>query len=477
MSAGPARVNRLPRSVSGRMTTRGTDIALLDCYSGSNLGDAAIVDAAIANFRERAPDVQLTGISLSNYNMESRHGIPGVALCCTALPFYSMSNWSGSQGPSHPQRSGGGRVRSRIKTAMPGTWARLKWTYVKVMTIPRELKHFVQAWRSLRACSLLVVCGGGQIDDEWGGAWGHPFALLKWTLAARLAGTPVAVASVGVSRLRQRLSKVFIGAALRLVTYRSFRDHQSRELAAELLPSARTDAVVEDLAFAMPAACLPAPVGLREQSGGRRVIAIGPIAYARPGSWPSPDGAVYGRYLATMKSLIMELLDRGYFLLFVWSSMPDDRVALGEILAQLDTAERTRLEAQSSFASIEHGRWTDFAAAVQGVDLVIASRLHSVILALVLRKPPIAISFDPKVDRLMEDFGDPRCLLNIRDFTVGEVVDRVRSVERDLESQTSRIDEFLQGVSNRLADQFDRLVALSHGVDACKLRSQPEREH
>ena len=40
-------------------------IALLNPYTGSNLGDAAIQDAMIANIGIRLPDAQFFGISLN----------------------------------------------------------------------------------------------------------------------------------------------------------------------------------------------------------------------------------------------------------------------------------------------------------------------------------------------------------------------------------------------------------------------------
>jgi len=438
-------------------------IALLDCYTGSNLGDAAILDAAIANLRERVPQLRLAGISLSNFNMESRHEIEGIALCCTPRPFYAMSNWRGPSPAARGRDEQSGGWRNRLKAALPRVWAVLRRTYGLLMIVPREIDHFVRAWRTLSEFRLLVVCGGGQIDDEWGGAWGHPFALFKWTVAARLAGRPVAVASVGVSRLRSRLSRLFIGAVLRLATYRSFRDLQSRELAARIASSVRSDAVVPDLAFAMPAARLARSAGARSLARGRPIVAVSPIAFGRPGYWPTPNAATYERYLATMKQLIERLLDRGYFLLFVWSSMPDDRLALSEILARFSAAERTQLDSESSIAAIDHGRWEDLAAALKDADLVIASRLHSVILSLLLRKPPVAISFDPKVDRLMEDFGDTHCLLDIRTFTADEVLERADFVAASLAVRQGKIDAFLAHVSKRLADQFDDLLTLCSG--------------
>ena len=60
--------------------------------------------------------------------------------------------------------------------------------------------------------------------------------------------------------------------------------------------------------------------------------------------------------------------------------------------------------------------WRDLVATFREVDFVIVSRLHSAILGFVADKPMVAISFDPKVDWVMEDLGQADYLLHIRDF-------------------------------------------------------------
>lgn len=62
---------------------------------------------------------------------------------------------------------------------------------VQVLTrIPREVCHSIAGYRFLRTQHLVIVCGGGQLNEEWGGAWQDPFALFKWVLVAKLARVP-----------------------------------------------------------------------------------------------------------------------------------------------------------------------------------------------------------------------------------------------------------------------------------------------
>jgi polysaccharide pyruvyl transferase WcaK-like protein len=392
--------------------------------------------------------------------MQERHGIAGCALCCTSLPYYYMSGKARQvpRGVNESRQTLPQRLKTLIKNSVPRLWGAAKSVHFVLSAVPREICHFWSVCRHLRSQNLLLISGGGQIDDEWGGAWGHPYALLKWTLAAWLFRVPVAFASVGVCRLEHRASRIFIGLSLRLATYRSFRDKHSRDIVTRVLGQTRDDPIVPDLAFAMPQAALPAGGGYRRHAQGRRVVALSPISFARPEAWPTEDIEVYSRYLSVMKALVISLLERDCFVLFVWSSLGPDQTTLSDMLDGLPTSERLRLQSQSATASIEN--WPDFIAAVQDADLLIASRLHSVILSLLVCKPVIAISFDPKVDWLMEDAKLTDYLLNIRDFTVQEVIAAIGCIE----AQQARFDHetkaLLKTASQMLTEQFDHLVTV-----------------
>ena len=66
--------------------------------------------------------------------------------------------------------------------------------------------------------------------------------------------------------------------------------------------------------------------------------------------------------------------------------------------------------------------WRDLVAVLREADYLIASRLHGTILSFVSKTPVVAISFDPKVDWVMEDLKQSEYLLHITDFTAAEVL-------------------------------------------------------
>jgi polysaccharide pyruvyl transferase WcaK-like protein len=446
--------------------SRAPRVTVLDHYSGSNLGDAAIIDATIDELRARLPGVELTGVSLNNANMQARHGIPGIALCATPLEYYRMSvpatppARSAQQDASASRAGEPGRLKGLVKRTFPGLWNACRDGWFLLAAIPGELQHFSQACRHLRSSDLLVIAGGGQLDEEWGGPWGHPYALFKWTLAGRVAGTPVAVASVGACTLSSRTARLFIGLVLRLASYRSFRDTHSRDLAHQLYGPAKDDSVVPDLAFAIRKDGVEAP----DQSGAaadtQPTIAISPIAFAKADAWPSGNPDVHERYVRVMASLVSTLLRRGTRLVFVYSSLGTDQATLHEILGRLDADAQARLAAQARVATIRN--WPDFLTAVRSVDCVVASRLHSAILSFIVNRPVIAVSFDPKVNWLLEDFACTDVLLDIHDFTEADVLDRL---DRLAASQPRLSHDLAREVARAAAlhaAQFDRLAALTN---------------
>jgi polysaccharide pyruvyl transferase WcaK-like protein len=438
---------------------------LLTPYTGGNLGDAAIQDAMIANLRLRLPAIEISGITLNCDNFVERHGVGAFPLCGIGRPFYGMSQGSVANPPG-PGRSrteasnrkgvASARVRTAVKQA-PAVWRRLKTIHGWVTAPFREFRHCVEGYRFLRTQDLLIVSGGGQLDEEWGGSLGHPYALFKWAVLALMARVPYAIASVGACKVTSAASRLFLSAALRMARYRSYRDNHSREIAAGLLRRAADDPVIADLAFTLqPPDRAPS---IRSIAGGRLVVAISPIAYAKPRNWPRHDHDLYNRYLHQMAQVVSDLLKRGCFLVVVWSSLGDDQSVIPELVAHIDDDCRNRLPRQMHIPAIAN--WKDLVASLQEVDLLIASRLHSTILGFMTQTPTVAISFDPKVDWVMEDLGQRDYLLHIRDFTAGDVIRAIDRIEPRRNAFREQIASYQHRLAPISAGQYDALAALA----------------
>jgi polysaccharide pyruvyl transferase WcaK-like protein len=437
-------------------------IALLTPYTGGNLGDGAIQDAMITNLRLRLPKAQFSGISLDSDNYLQRHGTGAFPLCASGISFYGMSGTAHAPAPeSGKQRSALQGVTSSLKAAIrrvPGARGFVKTVKPSLKILRGEFRHCVGGYHFLRRHDLVVVCGGGQLDEEWGGPWGHPLALFKWAVLSKLAGVPYVVASVGACKTTSRVSRFFVSAALRMARYRSYRDKNSREIAAGLFARAMKDSVVPDLAFSLHPSELTEPAGLRAMAKGRAIVAISPIVYAKPGHWPFADPDLYARYLDQLAELVSQLLRRGSFLVFVWSARSDKSV-LPEIRLRLDEHSK-RLMFQQTY-SPELTSWKDLLAVLQDADFLIASRLHSTIFGFLAQVPLVAISFDPKVDWAMQDLRQTESLLQIRNFTVNEVLEALARLELRRNEVVEQFAAFRQRALQITAAQFDALAQIA----------------
>ncbi len=447
---------------------RGRRIALLTPYTGGNLGDAAIQDAMVANLRARMSDVKIAGISLNCENFVERHGAEAFPLCGRDRPFYGMSYGSMEQHRLGERQTGNetaGRQEVNrgpkwwVRERMPTLWRYLRTVYSSAGGPWKEIRHWLKGYQFLRTQDLLIVSGGGQLDEEWGGPWGHPYALFKWAVLARIARVPFAVASVGACKITSTFSRLFLSAALSLAQYRSYRDMNSKKAAARLLRRAVLDPVIPDIAFSLPSAEVPPPAGIRSISQGRRVVAISPIAYAKPRIWVCEDSALYERYLQEMARVMSQLLQCEYFLVFVWSGLGEDDRVVHEIMGLLDDESKQRAARQMYIPVIRN--WKDLVALLQDADLLIASRLHSTILGFVTQTPTVAISFDPKVDWVMEDLGMTEYLLQIGDFSAKHVIHALDQLMLRRDSVLEKIASYRDATPSIFARQYDALVGLA----------------
>jgi polysaccharide pyruvyl transferase WcaK-like protein len=450
-----------------------TRIALLSPYAGANLGDAAIQDAMVANASRRLPNVQFSGICLNCENFVERHGAEAFPLLAKDLEWYAMT-----RGRLEAQPDAGERHESSEK--IRGVWANKIRRALKrlpilglclrvVAAIPKELRHCFKGYRFLRTQDLVVVSGGGQLNEQYGGAWGQPFALFKWAVLARVAQVPFAITSVGVGELKSTASRLYVSEALRLACYRSYRDKPTKDFAIGLLQRAATDSIVPDLAFSLTSSELPPIASIGAIAGRRTVIAISPIVYAKPERWPVENSVIYDRYVEQLAQVVAELLRRDYFLVMVWSSLVDDESVIGDLLGRLDPETKQRLASQLHVPTIE--TWRDYVATLRNAHFLIASRLHSTILGFMSEMPTIAISFDRKVDTVMEDVGQTDYLLQIHNFTSDDVLRALDRLQLCRDAVLQQVSSYRCRILPILTSQYDTLARIARAGNESDTRT------
>ncbi len=364
-------------------------IGLLGPYGFGNLGDAAIQQAVIENIHKHCPGAEIHGFSLNPDDTRRRHGIP-------CFPFSIDRTGENFDGLI-------GKVPTKL---------RLHVACRLVVALCKEILLVARSIRYLRGFDLLIVSGGGQLDDYWGGAAHHPLTLLRWALVAKAVGARVLFMSVGAGPIDSNLSKRFIKLALSLARYRSYRDEASKKLIVAI-GFRSDDPVYPDLAFSLRSLGTSVPTC---QISSRPLIGIGPMTYFDPRIWPERDQSVYAAYLSKLAQFSVWLIRRGYPIALFPGELVHDRLVIDDLRDILSRElNATELSNITDKPIVTVDQLMD---QLLLADIVIASRFHGVLLALLVGKPVLALSYHSKIDLLMEDTGQSEYCLPIHSFDI-----------------------------------------------------------
>ena len=418
-------------------TSKSLKIGLLGPYGWGNLGDAAIQEAMIEHIRRYHSEAQIYGFSQNPEDTEKRHGIP-------SFPITRMPKTTRLLLEKVPRRFRSNRLPKKIMETLERILIRA----------PMELALIPQALKNLSNFDILIVSGGGQLDDYWGGALAHPYTLFKWAVIAKLKRTKFIFVSVGAGPIDSPLSKWFIKAALSMASYRSYRDEDSKNLLASI-GFKRNDPVYPDLAYSLE---VPAEkLQLNHPDSLRPVVGIGPMTYFLPGVWPDGDISVYNAYLEKLASFASWLIQNHYKIVLLPGVSIADGYAIRDLIGILNRNAIKYSAGQvvdDSVSTVD-----DLIAKISSIDIVVATRLHSVITAHVLHKPVLAISYHRKIDVLMAEFGQSAYCLPIDTFDVETLIKQFTILESNRDIIRKQVMQRAQEYREALDRQYDHIFS------------------
>jgi polysaccharide pyruvyl transferase WcaK-like protein len=421
-------------------STRAPRIGVIYPSGWGNLGDEAILQSTFAALRRRWPDVAIRAFTLHPVRTASNHGVEADFLTGVSRPMFLSAR------PDEPAPVRMARAMARRSRRIPLLGHLADAAANITAAIVYEASAASRAWTWLQSADLVLAAGGGQLDAAWGGAWGQPYALARWVWMARRARVPFAFLSVGYGQAPDWLSRRLIRYAVQNADYCSLRDAGSRTLTQNLGVD-RELPVVPDLAFA-----LPSGVPARANRPGHD-IGISPMVFLKPGAWPHEDAAKYERMLQLWADLITALVERGDRAhLFV--SDPGDMDAVRDVQARLGEPVRavcSIAEASNPDALLEFFR---------GLDLVVSSRLHGVLLAIVANRPVLALAHERKVRAVMSDAGVASYCTELSLTSIGEVEQKMNHLLAESEECTERLRDYVKRASRTIRKQEELLPRL-----------------
>jgi polysaccharide pyruvyl transferase WcaK-like protein len=305
---------------------------------------------------------------------------------------------------------------------------------------------FKRFLRSIRSFDLIIVSGGGQLDDFWGGSFGHPLLMLTWSIMARLNGVKFAFVGVGMDRLSSSLTRLMTLIALRLAHYRCFRDKGTLS-ALNSIGMRWPSHVCPDLAFSLGSDMINKP----QSSDSIPFIAVNPISYK---TWTQRKGTSHNAYLKNLALACKWALDQGIHIRIVCTQSKMDMATAFDLLAMLKSQYPDRVQICGS------SDVSTFIVNVANARVVIASRLHGAILSLLAGAPVIAISPIRKVAQLMTDVGMEDFNLTLFDFESDELIDRIEQALKQGEKLKAHIRERLRKFRDTLSKTYDDVLAL-----------------
>lgn len=449
-------------------------MALLSPCGTGNLGDAAIQDAAIANLRKHlGSDTAFVGITLNPRDTEGRHRIAAMPLDLVARPpAYGVALPPLPSEQVEALSTSVRSIRERFAALLDlHAEKRNKRSAVmsRIVHLWSQIKYWLLAVRLCGHIDMLVIAGGGQFDDLWGGASGHPFALFKWTTAARVRRTPIVALSVGSGHISSTKTRALLRCVATSFEYQSYRDRRTAR-AVERLTRNRPR-IVPDLALSRPAEVAPPS---RPRAFEDAVIGIAPMAFMDPRAWPVGSKSLFARYVDELFSLIEQLVARRVRVVIFNTTPADLRVAR-------DLYERTQSELTEASRNLVNSAPAtsvdDVLATLGSVHMVVASRLHAVVLSTLTLRPVIAVACEWKVDRYMLENG-------LREMKVSFTSISAAALMRNLQSTLGGYDDLVEQLAqtqerNRVAldTQYELVANLYRsrrgGMTAQAATSQP----
>jgi|SRR5580700_1015513 polysaccharide pyruvyl transferase WcaK-like protein len=392
-------------------------------FGAGNFGNDCTLQAILSNLANHLPELEVTCICTCPEETSSKFHI------CAAIPIRDKPQ-------SH--------LQSRA----------LRFVRRLFIGIPLELRRCFKAMSLLRASEMLVMTGTGMLGDFGISPFDLHYDILRWSLLAKLCRCRLFFVSVGVGPIRHPLSRCFVKAALALADYRSYRDDFSRQYLESIGFRTTTDSVYPDLAFSLPGLLTPQPCA---EVGCSSVVGLGIMTYFNKRASSGGDETTYREYLSKIGSFVTWLLEHNYTVrLLIGDAVWDDRVRR-DLKALLEGAgwkyqnERIIDEPISSF--------DDVVSQIATTECVVASRFHNILLALMLNKPVLAISYHEKVDSLMKWLGLTHFCQDIEQFDVPTLTRQLTEVQEHSQILKKQIADRITTFRKDLDDQYDHIFA------------------
>ncbi len=397
-------------------------IAFFGHFDGSNFGNESSLCAILYHLRRFHPEAKITCIC-------SGPGATAATYQVAAIPL-RRKTFADTWAPRH-------RLLRLLRRAL-----------VMLVDEPVQL---VSTFSQIRRMDMLIVPGTGLLTDAYGlSAWG-PGTLFRWSLLAKLCRCKLLLVSVGAGPFYSHVGRWLTKSIVRLADFRSYREQSALDHLAAIGSPVAGDSVYPDLAFSLPEAIL-----LRRDipDNSRSVVGLGVMEYAGRYSVSNPTNATYVAYLDHFSTFAKWLLGRGHHVRLLGGDLADNhtRQELKDLLRDRTSSCEEKRIIDGPLHSVE-----DLLAHITATDIVVATRFHNVLFALLCRKPVVAISFHHKCRSLMGAVGLEKYCLDINDFNADRLIEAFVDLQKNSANVIVQIAERTLQFRDALDQQYQTI--------------------
>ena len=400
-------------------------IGLFGHYGNNNIGDESIILAVFQNLKQRLPEAEIIGFSLTPEDSKKRLGIDSY--------------------PIRYQSQDRKADRSDFINSINNLLA-----YKMIERPIKELRFLIRVFRRLKNLDLLVVCGSNQFIDTFGGLRGYPYTILKWVLLSRLRGVKVAFASVGAGPIENPATYRLLKPALLRADYLSYRDQGSKEYIESHIPELDGN-ICPDLAHALTTT--PAVV---KKETDKVVVGVNPIPIFDRRYWYIGNEEKYRRYVSELTLFTKNLIDSGYRVR-LFNTHPKDILVINDIVTEL----REMGELQNGVPEVVQITTVEqLLNVIASLNVVVATRFHANVLPLRLGIPVLGICYYRKTKELLIDMGLEDFHVDVQDFTHRDLKSKMDLILKNSEELKRKVESNFQHYKVMLDEQFDKITDL-----------------
>jgi len=410
-------------------------IGIFGSYNYKSIGDTAILESMVSDLIERDKNISIVIFTsdpenLKKYFSEYKYAVLKLNFVNSLPIVYSTEKKVFSR---ESNKSNATKIRIRLKNKLKGnkliyrSFKKLKNFSEKIYFDIFVILRYITFWKRI-ACEIknlnLLIIGGGNLLMDMFYRW--PIYLFIYSFIAKLCKTTMILYAVGVGPINTFRGKVYIKMCCRIAKSVTTRDYDSK-LILEKMGIGK-----ELISAADPAICLNAGIKKRTKK-----IGISFVPYFDSRYWPNPDEIVYKEYVKVMGNIINKFLSiYKYDIVFFASNFPRDFKTSIDVYEKIFFKDRVSIVEKQLKAR-------EIISLVSSFELLISSRLHSIIFSAIAKTPFIAIAYQPKVNSFckalsMEDYVidlDKNVNINVNEFLnkVLYVLNNKKSIELKLD--------------------------------------------